>query len=243
VAQAYRATRVYEYFTSQSYERRGDLFLVRMVSSGDLTLERYLAQLNEAYVRFQEQFGQPDTRVVLLSLKDDLLAIPKLGDGGVPLTLGQRNDLFHARLASPELLDGNGYLTVPFSTALDRVSPLTSNHKISYVEAEVIGSDVGDTLGRVYVRYKGTGTIKPLTGDKVYYALPERTAVVDTFFNGTKFFAPELYQSTRLRDRPFANTAWELVLNQKDETINKDISLAGLSDLRLYVYYTDFTGQ
>jgi hypothetical protein len=243
VAQAYRATRVYEYFTSQSYARRGDLFLVRMVASGDLTLERYLSQLNDAYIRFQEQFGQADTRVVTLSLKDDLLAIPKLGEGGVALTLGQRNDLFHARLAAPTMLDGNGYLTVPFSTTLDRVSPLTSNHKVAYVEAEIIGSDVGDTLGRVYVRQKGTGTIRPLMGEKAYYAFPERTAVVDAFFNGTKFFAPELYQSTRLRDRPFANTAWELVLNQKDEAINKDISLAGLSDIRLYVYYTDFTGQ
>jgi hypothetical protein len=243
IENAYRATRVFEYFTSQSYAKRGDLFLVRMISSGDHTLEAYLSDLNEAYVEFQEQFGQADTRVVTLSLKDDLLAIPRLGDQGQALSLGDRNDLFHKKLASPDMLDGNGYLTIPFQTTLDSVSPLTSNHKIAYVEAELVGSDLGDTLGRVYVRQKGTGSIRPLSGDKVFYSFPERTAVVDAFFNGTKFFGDDFYQSTRLRDRPFANTSWELVLNQKDETINKDISLGGLSDIRLYLFYTDFTGN
>src|SRR4029450_1517109 len=118
VSQAYRATRVFEYFTSQTYAKRGDLFLVRMVSSGDLTLESYLAGLTEAYVQFLEQFGEADSRVVTLSLKDDLLGIPKLGPDGVALSLAARNDLFHQKLASPELLDGNGYFTVPFSTGL-----------------------------------------------------------------------------------------------------------------------------
>lgn len=243
VQNAYRATRVFEYFSSQSYAKLGDLFLVRMVSSGDHTLEAYLAGLGAAYTEFQQKFGQADTRVVTLSLKDDLLAIPKLGAQGQALSIGDRNDLFHAKLKSPDLLDGNGYLTIPFSTTLAAVSPLTSNHQIAYVEAEIVGSDVGDTLGRVYVRQKGTGSIRPLQGDTAYYSFPPRTAVVDTFFNGTKFFTQDVYQSTRLDQMPFANTAWELVLNQKDETINKDISLAGLSDIRLYVYYTDFTGN
>jgi hypothetical protein len=240
---AYRATRVFEYFTSQSYAHLGDLFLVRMVSSGDLTLESYLAGLGEAYIEFQQQFGQPDTRVVTLSLKDDLLAIPKLGPQGQALSLADRNAQFYARLQSPDLLDGNGYLTIPFSTDLTAVSPLTSNHQIAYVEAEFIGSDLGDTQGRVYVRQKGTGTIRPLAGDNAYYSFAPRTAVVDGFFNGTKYFTPDIYQNTRLDQMPFANTAWELVLNQKDETVNKDISLAGLSDIRLYLYYTDFTGN
>jgi hypothetical protein len=79
VQNAYRATRVFEYFSSQTYAKLGDLFLARMVSSGDHTLEAYLAGLGAAYTEFQQKFGQADTRVVTLSLKDDLLAIPKLG--------------------------------------------------------------------------------------------------------------------------------------------------------------------
>jgi hypothetical protein len=145
VQNAYRATRVFEYFSSQTYAKLGDLF-ARMVSSGDHTLEAYLAGLGAAYTEFQQKFGQADTRVVTLSLKDDLLAIPKLGAQGQALSIGDRNELFHQKLKSPDLLDGNGYLTIPFSTTLAAVSPLTSNHQIAYVEAESVGSDVGDTL-------------------------------------------------------------------------------------------------
>jgi hypothetical protein len=32
-----------------------------------------------------------------------------------------------------------------------------------------------------------------------------------------------------------------LVFNQKDETENMDVDLNSLTDLRLYIYYTDFT--
>ena len=44
-----------------------------------------------------------------------------------------------------------------------------------------------------------------------------------------------------LRDRPLINTRWELVLNRVDELVNEDLNVLSLSDVRLYVYYTDFT--
>jgi hypothetical protein len=50
-----------------------------------------------------------------------------------------------------------------------------------------------------------------------------------------------VYRNKRLRDRPFVNTSWELLINQRDELENQDINLQSLNDLRLYVYYTDFT--
>jgi hypothetical protein len=37
------------------------------------------------------------------------------------------------------------------------------------------------------------------------------------------------------------NTLWELVINRRDETVNKDIDLATLSDVRVLIYYSDFT--
>jgi len=134
-----------------------------------------------------------------------------------------------------------GYLTVPFATSLRRVSPLTRNHKLRRIEAEIIGSDVGDATGRVYVRQKGTGVVQTVAADPVYYRFPSRTAVVDTFFNGMRTFGPEIYSNDRLRDRPLINSRWDLVLNQRDEAVNQDIDLESLTDVRLYLYYTDFT--
>jgi hypothetical protein len=66
--------------------------------------------------------------------------------------------------------------------------------------------------------------------------------VVDSFFNGARVFGPEVYASDRLRDRPVSNSRWDLVINQRDESVNKDINLASLTDVRVYLYYTDFTG-
>lgn len=241
VREAYRATRVYEYYTSSSYPRLDTLFLVRLVARGDYSLERYLDELDEAYDRFRETYGTPDVRVAVLSLRDDILEIPRVGDDEQAIAQSERIDRLREAVLSPQTLDQNGYRTISFPTTLDALSPLTRNHKILYVEAEIIGSRVGDTVGRVYLRQAGTALVRPLDGDDLYYRLPERTAVINTFFNGTRAFGPEVYRSERLRDRPFINTYWELVLNQRDERANQDIDLDSLTDIRLYVYYSDFT--
>jgi hypothetical protein len=73
--------------------------------------------------------------------------------------------------------------------------------------------------------------------------LPALTAVLDPFFNGVRVFTPEIYNNDRMRDRPVANSRWDLVINQKDEQVNLDINLNSVTDVRLYVYYTDFTAQ
>jgi len=241
VQDAYKATRVFEYYTSQSYEKLIQLFLVRMVSHGDYNLETYLAELENAYREFQQQYGNPDTRVEIISLRDDVLAIPRLDEGGKPLCQADRITKFREKLCDASYIDERGYRTLPFSTSLARLSPLTRDHKILAVEAEIIGADVGDTLGRIYVRQRGTGMVESLAGEKSYYRLPERTAVVNPFFNGVRVFGAEVYRSDRLRDRPYVNTHWELIINQKDEAANQDINLKSLTDIRLYVYYTDFT--
>ncbi|MBN2802843.1 MAG: hypothetical protein JXR91_07100 [Deltaproteobacteria bacterium] len=241
--QAYRVTKIYEYYTSTSYADMIKLNLIRMVSYGTYNLERYLADLNEAFLQFEEDYGLPDTRVSMISLKDDILGIPYLDKNGVAYSSSKRNELMHKRLQDVTLLDDNGYIVMPFSTSLEEVSPLTTTHKVQYIQAEIIGSNVGDAMGRIYLRQKGTGVVRDLEGEKLFYSFPERTAVVDTFFNGLKFFDPDVYKNERLRDRPFVNTEWEIVFNQKDESVNKDIALDSLTDVRLYLYYSDFTGE
>ena len=238
---AYRATRVFEYYTSQTYAYKKDLFVIRTVGVGTENLENYLMQLENEYYSFQETYGNPDVRVAVLSLRDDIMNIPLTNSSGHPLSQSERIDMMRERLSRVELLDSRGYLSIPFSTYLEALSPLTRNHKIVYVEADVIGSDVGDTLGRLYLRQSGTGVVQNVADDKDFFVFPEYTAVIDPFFNGARLLSPEVYRSFRFMDRPLVNTSWELLINQRDEQVNKDINLQSLTDIRLYVYYTDFT--
>jgi hypothetical protein len=237
----YRATKVFEYYTSQSYARLDSLFLVRMVSHGDYSLEGYLSDLEKAYYDFQELYGNPDVRVEVLSLRDDVLSVPRLDADGAPRTQAARVDDLRKALADPGRLDESGFVRLPFSTTRSRLSPLTRNHKILRLEAEMIGSDIGDTVGRLYVAQVGTGTVVGVDGASEYYRFPERTAVLNPFFNGVRVYSPDVYTNDHLRDRPLLNTHWDLVINQKDEAANQDINLQSLTDVRLYIYYTDFT--
>ena len=242
VREVYKATKVFEYYTSQSYRDAEQMFLIRMVTRGDFNLQNYLINLEDAYRSFEDSYGLPDSRVERLSLRDDILQVPYVAVTGAPYSQAERINMFREKLSDGSLLDENGYLTVPFHTDFDRVSPLTRNHKISFMQANIIGSDYGDQTGRVYLRMKGTSAIRSVTDDIAYYTFPERTAVINTSFNSDRnAFEPSVYKSYRFADRPYVNTNWEFVLNQLDEYANQDISLQGLTDIWLYIYYTDFT--
>jgi hypothetical protein len=249
--EAYKATRLFEYYTSQSYAALEDLLLVRMVTHGNFTLEAYLEELAEAFVEFEETYGIPDLRVDVLSVRDHVFSVPRTDTRGQPLTEEQRTALFRQRLGAPALLDERGYITVPFATDPDRLSPLTGNHKIRFIEIELTGEDMGDELGRVYLTPKGTGTVRALSGERLFYRFPDPTAVIDVFFNGERPLDDalglfegstiDIYRNERLRDRPLVNTGWELVLNLRDEFVNEDIRVGALSDIRLFLWYNDFT--
>jgi hypothetical protein len=97
-------------------------------------------------------------------------------------------------------------------------------------------------VARVYLRQRGTGTVRGVGGDSIYYRFPDRTAVVNAVVGQQRTFADlDVYRNKRLRDRPVVNTHWELVINQRDEGANKDVNLQSLDDVILYLYYTDFT--
>ncbi|MCP4537245.1 MAG: hypothetical protein GY832_08860, partial [Chloroflexi bacterium] len=239
--EAYKATKVFEFYTSQSYERLSNLFLVRMIQAGDWSLENYLSELESAYFEFEEEYGNPDDRVAVISLRDDIMSIPTIDTDNNALSQGERIDQMRTRLTDSSLLDSNGYIAIPFATSIDELSPLTRVHKVLHIEADVVGSDVGDTVGRLYLKQVGTGLVHTLSDETTYYVFPERTAVIDPFFNGNRIFEPDVYKNQRFRDRPLVNTMWHLLINQRDEQANKDINLESLSDIRFYIYYTDFT--
>ena len=79
-----------------------------------------------------------------------------------------------------------------------------------------------------------------MSGSKIYYRFPERLAVVNPFFNGNRVFTDDVYRNSDFRDRPYLNSSWELVINQRDEGVNQDIDLQSVTDVRVYVYYSDF---
>ena len=240
--EAYAATRAFEYYTSQTYADRESFYLIRMISRGEYNLENYLVNLQNAFFEFEDAFRAPDTRVMVLSLKDDILRIPELDDRGLALSEADRDALFTDEVTDLSRLDQDGYLTFPFSTSLDDVSPLTNNHKVLRFEVDLIGTRLGDHVGRVYVRQVGTGWIRGIDGSNTAYRFPEQLAVINTTFQGARFFEDAaVYQNFRLRDRPLVNTAWDLVLNLRDESVNQDIDLTGLDDIRIIIYYSDFT--
>ncbi len=241
LSMAYRLTRVFEYYTSQSYAKKEQLFLIRMVTAGQYNLENYLLELDNEFLAFQEQYGNPDLRVMSLSLRDDIMKIPYVGEDGSALSEQARITRLQQRLSDVRNLDSNGYLTIPFSTNMKALSPLTRDHKIHHVEVDLQGGRMGDQVARVYLRMAGTGLVRNVSNDTDYYVFPSRLAVLNASLQGTKVYDPDVYRNYRFRDRPLVNTLWELVLNQRDELANQDIDLKTISDMRVLVYYTDFT--
>jgi hypothetical protein len=241
IREAYRTTLVFEYYTSQSYAHRGDLFLTRLASRGQYNLDNYMNDLNNAFFEFEQEFGLPNLRVQVLSMRDDMLNIARTAPDGRPYTLAERIGMLRETLLNPAMLDRHGYTAVPFSTSLDSVSPATRNHKIRYIEAEINADRAGDAVARLYLTQGGTSVIDSVRDEKLYYRFPELTAVLNPFIGGNKVFDHEVYQNARLRDRPLIATDWRLLINQRDERVNQDLDLGSINDIRLFVYYTDFT--
>ncbi|MEL6179706.1 MAG: hypothetical protein AAFS10_12175, partial [Myxococcota bacterium] len=93
-------------------------------------------------------------------------------------------------------------------------------------------------------RMAGTSVVSPMgTPEPIFYTFPERLAVMQPFFEGSKpaHIDPIIYQNRTMTDRPLLNSRWEFVLNTYDEEVNKDLNLQSLDDIRLYVHYSDFT--
>jgi hypothetical protein len=214
-----------------------------MIARGDYNLQDYVTTLENAFHAFEDDAGTPDLRVLVLSLRDDLMAsqVPYLTTCGAPISTNDRVKLMQKQLADPSLRDPNGYIVVPFRIGPEQVSPLTRDHKLRWVEAQIIGGN-GDQVGRVYVRMAGASLISSLDDQLQYYTFPKRTGVINVFFSvKPPEYDPSVFRTNRFADRPLMNSRWEMVLNLKDEPANLDFTLGDISDVRLYFYYSDFT--
>jgi hypothetical protein len=90
VRDAYRATRVVEYFTSQSYPRFNELLLTRMVRGSEFGLENYVIDLDRYFRAFEERSGRPELRVSRISLRDDVWAVGRSYPSGGSTTVEAR---------------------------------------------------------------------------------------------------------------------------------------------------------
>ena len=252
IKSAYKATKVFEYYTGQSYEERDKLLLSRTVVYGDYSLEAYLEDLEDAYIAYQELYGSPDRRVLIKSLREDILFADLYDDNGEPMSQEARDEAFKALLSDEKWLDKNSYISIPFAINVEETSPLTHNHKLDYVRAEIVYDGRTDVLARIYLRPAGTSTIRTDGLDPFFYRMPPQISVINPSFNGAFLeqakgdvsgddLDDEIFIARRLRDRPLVNTQWELVLNLVDEQVNKDLLLDEIKDVRLFFYYNDFT--
>ena len=96
------------------------------------------------------------------------------------------------------------------------------------------------------MRQRGTATVRTIDDDRSFYRFPSRTAVINPSVNSTRQDptlqgSQEIFRSYRLRDLPLINDNWELIFNNRDESVNQDIPIDRISEIALYVFYTDFT--
>ncbi|WP_236515341.1 hypothetical protein [Sandaracinus amylolyticus] len=238
---AYRATRMFEYYTSQSYERAGQLHLIRMVAHDFPNLDSYLDQLEDDYEEFRVRFRTRARRVQRISVADHVFQIP-FREGGVELTTTERRRRFYERLTDPRNLDPSGAWTVPFSTSFERLSPCTFNHQIEHIEVQLEGTGFGDDEADLLIWQEGTGTLRTVAEGNRFHRLPPSLIVANPYFNrANTVFDPTVYRRHEMRERPFVNTNWRLVFDQLQNIENRDIDLTLIEDIVLYVYYTDFT--
>ena len=240
----HRLARYLEYTFQSSLLETGELSLARTASINAPTLETLVTALENLFFDIEDARGFFGGRITSLSLKDDLLALPRLGEDGAPLTQAERTRMMR-RAWLETSFDPLAYHTATFSFGPERVSPLTVIHLFNFVAIDLAGSNLGDDMSRFYMRSRGTGQINRFGGaeDTRAYDIDDRLAVVSATHNGqgAPDIEAEVYRSYRFYERPLINTRYELQFNPHDEQVNQDIHLGSLDDLLLVISYFDIT--
>lgn len=237
---AFRATRLLEYYESQSYGSADELYLIRMISHGDYNLDSYLDALEDEYEAFRGQYRNRSHRAVRLSMANDIMQIPTLGTDGHSLSAAERSTLMRTRLLDPKRLDSRGRRTYTFSTTLDQFAPCTFGQQIDYVEVMFSGANLGDPNASVMLWQNGTGVIERADQGQNFHRLPPALIVATPRRDLDSAFDPSVYRNYGMRERPLVNTSWSLVFDEKNPQ-NRDVHFDQLNDIYIYIYYTDFT--
>jgi hypothetical protein len=244
LTEAYKSTRVYEYYTSQSYAFMDELYLSRMINYGEYNLQNYIYDLEDAFWEFEDHFGLPELRVLPLSLKEDIFPGMRVEPGGKAFSAREMDDTVLNWLQ--QSMNEEGVATLSFQIGPQFISPGTRVHKVSYVEACVEQQTAAAAQHpRIYLDMAGTSSVWALGADftDLFYDFGGRPAVVTArWCSGSDYsWDPKIFQSQKFTQRPLFNTQWDLKINFTTEPANQGYGPEDFDDLKLFFYYQEYT--
>ena len=207
----YQLMLLFEHTSGQTYADRDLILTTRIAATGTNNLEALLQDLEGAILSFEESRGLPDARAMQLSLRDDILNIPRLDAGGDATSIDRRAALLRGFLEETARRDVSGRIVVPFSLAPPATSVMGVTHgdRVAAIELELDGLD-GDAASALYA--KGVSIIQRADNALAYNTFASKTA-----------------------DKlPLANSTWELV-------IDPEVDLGVISDIKLVITYENDT--
>ena len=246
LAEAYKATLVYEYYTSQTYPFYQELLYARMVNYGEYNLQNYLYDLEDSFWEFEDKFGVPELRVLPVSLKDDIFPGMRVASDGEAHS--EKATLSSVRTWLKQLRDEDGVARFSFQIGPEHVSPNTRVHKVSYIEAcvgEVDGT--APVHPRIYMDMGGKSTVRrfgwPTTPDEPFNFGSRPSIVTARWCSGEDSFSwdQKIFQSQKYNQRPLFNTEWEVSINFTTEPANTNYGPEDFDDLKLFFYYFEYT--
>ena len=223
----YRLMLLFERTSQQTYADRDLILTARIASTGTNNLEALLQELESAILDFEEAQGQPDARVMQLSLRDDILHIPRLGADGDATSIDRRAVSLRGFLEETARRDASGRIVIPFSleppaTSIDGI---THNDRVMAIDVRISSGGSNASVEDGTAQAKGVSVIHRADDETTYRVFSRDAATLTT--------GPAM-QGNSSAGVPLANSTWEL-------TIAPEVDLGGLSDIELVVYYSNRT--
>ncbi len=242
-------------------------------------IERFLTDMDVAYNDYRASVGNPQPRQDIISLRRDIfgladpyyigscsvaggacesgrgtcLADPRSGDLRCKSNADART-LFRQKLLDGGFTDSKGRLSIPFATNVNPGNPIFStnifNDRIKSIRVDLIGSNLGDDQGVVYIEQGGTSFVRTPAGFagsanesvRQWNVRPWRAAIAASF-NGQFSLPPEVVNNTELFGRSVAFANWAVVIDRTNEPRNTDIDFSTLEDIRIIVLHEGYTVQ
>lgn len=219
----YRLMLLFEHASQQTYADRALILTTRIASTGTNNLEALLQDLEVAILAFEEERGQPDARVLSLSLRDDILGIPRIDADGDATSIDRRAADLRGLLEETARRDASGRIVIPFSIDPPMTSLVGTTHddRIAGFEIEIEGSSTTSIAGAL--RARGISITRRADDTTAYNAFESAPSAITT---GAQM------QGRAFAEQPLANSTWELA-------IEPDVDLGTLSDIKIVVHSTN----
>jgi hypothetical protein len=246
--QLFLVTRALEYEIGMSFAGRDELFA--LVTPADIA--SYAADLESAFQRYIATVGNPQSRELTLSLRDQIFRFSSPLPDNVTGGSYPPADVFHRLLAEPRNRDANGNVRLSFSLSLAPdaflFNPNLCTDKITGIRVSLVGASLGATQPEVVLQQRGSAFLRSCTdtaanGDYVVaeYNLENtiglRRAIVQAGLNlsGPGDMSSGGPIDTELYGRPIA-APYELIIDRQAPA-NANLDLAKLDDIVLFIHH------